>query len=61
MDKVDIPFLSATELSRLLETKEVSPVEATEAYLERIDGLDCQVQLLPHRVRQRSPPGSPGS
>ena len=40
MDKVDIPFLSATELSRLLETKEVSPVEATEAYLERIDGLD---------------------
>ena len=40
MDKTDIPFLSATELSRLIESKEVSPVEATEAYLHRIDELD---------------------
>ena len=40
MEKLDIPFLSATELSRLIETKEVSPVEATEAYLDRIDDLD---------------------
>ena len=40
MDKSDIPFLSATELSRLIERKEVSPVEATQAYLERIDDLD---------------------
>ena len=40
MDKVAIPFLSGTELSRLIERKEVSPVEATEAYLERIDELD---------------------
>ena len=40
MDKVDIPFLSATELSVLIERKEVSPVEAVEAYLERIDRVD---------------------
>ena len=40
MDKVDIPFLTATELSHLIETREVSPVEATEAYLERIDQED---------------------
>ena len=40
MDKASIPFLTATELSRLIESKEVSPVEATEAYLERIDDLD---------------------
>ena len=40
MDKADIPFLSATELSRLIQRKQVSPVEATEAYLERIDDLD---------------------
>ena len=40
MDKADIPFLSASELSGLIERKEVSPVEATEAYLERIDALD---------------------
>ncbi len=40
MDKSDLPFLSASELSRLIESKEVSPVEATEAYLDRIDDLD---------------------
>ena len=40
MDKADIPFLSASQLSRLIERREVSPVEATEAYLERIDDMD---------------------
>ena len=40
MEKSDLPFLSATELARLIEKKEVSPVEATEAYLDRIDKLD---------------------
>ena len=40
MEKGDIPLLSATELSKLIEKREVSPVEATEAYLERIDHLD---------------------
>ena len=40
MDKTELPFLSASELSRLIASREVSPVEATEAYLERIDSLD---------------------
>ena len=40
MDKAEVPFLSTTELSRLIEKKEVSAVEATEAYLERIDDVD---------------------
>ncbi len=40
MDKGDIPFLPVTELSRLIATKKISPVEVTEAYLERIDSLD---------------------
>ena len=40
MDRADIPYLSATKLSGLIEAKEVSPVEATKAYLERIDDLD---------------------
>lgn len=40
MDKQDIPFLSATQLSQLIQTKEVSPVEATEAYLDRIEQVD---------------------
>ena len=40
MNRSDIPFLSATELSGLIESKNVSPVEAVEAYLDRIDDLD---------------------
>ena len=40
MDKADIPFLPAAELAGLIEKKEISPVEATEAYLDRIDNLD---------------------
>ena len=40
MDKQEIPFLTASELSRLIGAKEVSPVEATEAYLDRIDQVD---------------------
>ena len=39
MDKSRIPFLSATELSGLIEKKEVSPVEVIEAYLDRIDDV----------------------
>ena len=40
MNKSELPFLSAGDLSRLIQSKEVSPVEATEAYLDRIDALD---------------------
>ena len=40
MNKSTIPFLSVAELSRLMEAKELSPVEVTEAYLRRIDELN---------------------
>ncbi len=40
MDKQDIPFLSVAELSELIRQREVSPVEATSAYLDRIDSLN---------------------
>ena len=40
MDKSELPFLSASELSRLIASREISPVEATEAYIARIDSLD---------------------
>ena len=43
MDKARIPFLSVAELSGLVRTGEVSPVEATEAYLDRIDSKDGQI------------------
>ena len=40
MNRADLPLLSAVELGRLIETKDVSPVEVTEAYLQRIEALD---------------------
>ena len=40
MDKQDIPFLTTAELGELIRTREVSPVEATAAYLDRIDSLN---------------------
>ena len=40
MDQSQIPFLSATQLSGLIASKEVSPVEATQAYLDRIGEID---------------------
>ena len=43
MNREEIPFLTVTELAPLLERREVSPVEATEAYLERIDRVDSQL------------------
>lgn len=46
MEKNDIPFLSATELARLIEKKQVSPVAAVEAHLERIDSLDAQLNAF---------------
>ena len=49
MDSSEIPFLSAAELARLIETREVSPVQATEAYLQRIAEVDGQAELVHHR------------
>ena len=43
MDKANIPFLSAVELGRRIGLREVSPVEVVEAYLDRIDRLDTQL------------------
>jgi aspartyl-tRNA(Asn)/glutamyl-tRNA(Gln) amidotransferase subunit A len=40
MNTADIPFLSATALGELIRSKEISPVEATTAYLDRIEAID---------------------
>jgi Asp-tRNA(Asn)/Glu-tRNA(Gln) amidotransferase A subunit family amidase len=40
MERTDLPFLPVAELARQIEKKQVSPVEAVEAYLERIERLD---------------------
>src|SRR5918999_1027823 len=40
MNKADLPFLSAAALAELIRRREVSPLDATEAYLERIEAVD---------------------
>jgi aspartyl-tRNA(Asn)/glutamyl-tRNA(Gln) amidotransferase subunit A len=40
MNKADLPFLSAASLGELIRKRDVSPFEATEAYLERIEAMD---------------------
>ena len=40
MERNEIPFLSATDLAELLRSGQVSPVEAAEAYLARIEQVD---------------------
>ncbi|MQG11860.1 MAG: hypothetical protein FI716_10200 [SAR202 cluster bacterium] len=46
MNRFELPFLSAFELSKLMAAKEISPVEATEAYLERIESLDGKLRAF---------------
>ena len=43
MDRTGIPFLPATVLASLIKDGEISPLEAVEAYLERIEGVDPQL------------------
>ena len=43
MTDTDLAFIPATELRGLIAAKQVSPVEVTELYLNRIDSLDPQL------------------
>ena len=43
MEKRHLPLLAITELSSLIEKKEVSPVEVVEAHLQRIDRLNARL------------------
>lgn len=43
MDRSDIAFLSAAELAAAIQAKQVSPVEAVDAYLDRIGRIDPKV------------------
>jgi amidase len=43
MDLVDLAFTSALEQARLIRTKEISPLELTQLYLDRIQQLDPQL------------------
>ena len=54
----DIAFLSATELGSAIKSKEISPVEAVEAYLDRIERIDPQVNsyitVMAEQARQEA-------
>ena len=54
MERSEIPFLSAAELARQIESRQVSPVEATEAYLERIDQVDGQLNSYVTVLREQA-------
>ncbi len=43
VQRSELPFLTVAELGRLIQSGNVSAVEATEAYLERIDRIDGRV------------------
>src|SRR5262249_37737398 len=43
MERADLPFLPVADLARQIEQKQISPVEVVEAYLERIERLDPQL------------------
>ena len=40
MQRNELPFLSATDLADLFKSRQASPVEATQAYLDRIEQVD---------------------
>ena len=41
MDLHDVPYLSIAQLSELIRSKEISSLEATDAYLNRISRVDA--------------------
>ena len=43
MQQAEIPFLTATELGEQIKSRDISPVEAAQAYLDRIDAVDGQL------------------
>ena len=60
MEQRDIPFLSTAELSELIRQKELSPVEVTESYLERIDALNFKFNSVPYRLPRGGASSRPG-
>ena len=54
MHRDEICFLSVGQLSRLIQEKQVSPVEVTRAYLERIDALDFKFNAYLTVCRQKA-------
>ena len=54
MNSSDIAFLSATETAQAVKAKELSPVDAVQAYLERIDRWDSRLAAYITVVREEA-------
>ena len=54
MVRSELPLHSASALANLIESKEVSPVEVVEAYLQRIDDLDFKFNSFITVLRQQA-------
>jgi len=54
MDSTDIAFLSSTDTARAVKAKELSPVDAVQAYLERIDRWDSRLAAYITVVREEA-------
>ena len=44
MERADIPFLTVAELGDAIRNREVSPVDVTESYLQRIDSRNTEIR-----------------
>ena len=54
MNPSEIAFLSATETARAVKANELSPADAVQAYLERIDRLDSRLAAYITVVREEA-------
>ena len=54
MKPADIAFLSATEIAKAIKSNELSPPDAVQAYLERIDRLDSRLAAYITVMREES-------
>ena len=61
MNKSEIPFLTATEISEQIRNRDVSPVEVTEAYLERIEALNPKLNSYITVMADEAMDGGAGS
>ena len=56
MDALELCYMSAGDLSRLIRDRQVSPVEVVDAHLARIEAteptLNSFITLLPDNARQ---------
>src|SRR5882672_10474973 len=56
----ELHFITVADASRRITRRELSPVELTEAYLQRIAAVDDQLQKLCHADRRPCPAAGEG-